>query len=161
MAESLQNNVPVSKKGHLTAGLTIRSAVVAELERLGRARNIQIARALGIKPSSVGYVLYQLRMSGCARRLGTGSYQFVKMPRNLRCWNDGIDMNNPPTVKGQTMPERILNAVTLAPNGGLSFLAIQKIANLPRNVTGAVLSDLVRRGLLERLHRGVYRLPQA
>ena len=159
MAGSLRKSVSVPE-AKLRPGMTIRSAVVTELEKMGTAKNIDIARSLGLKPSAVGYVLYQLRMAGCAKRIDTGTYEFVRCPENLRCWDDGIDFDNPPTVKGGTMPDRILKAMDLAPNGALSFLAIQKISKLPRNVTGAVLSDLVRRNLVERVQRGVYRLPQ-
>lgn len=135
---------------------TARWAVVQELKRLGTARNIEIARTLNLRPSAVGYVLHQLRVTGCAKRIKTGHYEFTQMPENLHHWNDGIDSSNVPTVVGQTMPERILSLVSQAPKGALSFNAIQKFTGLPRNVAGAVLSDLVKRGQLTRVRRGLY-----
>ena len=136
---------------------TARWAVVQELKRLGAARNIDIARTLNLRPSAVGYVLHQLRVSGCAKRIKTGHYEFTRMPENLHHWNDGIDPSNAPTIVGQTMPQRIMSLVSQAPNGALSFTAIQKLTGLQRNVAGAVLSDLVRRGQLVRVRRGLYR----
>ncbi len=135
---------------------TARWAVVQELKRLGTARNIDIARTLSLRPSAVGYVLHQLRVSGCAKRIKTGHYEFTRMPENLHHWNDGIDAANAPTITGQTMPEKIINLLSQAPNGALTFTAIQKLTGLPRNVAGAVLSDLVKRGQLVRIRRGLY-----
>lgn len=135
---------------------TARWRVVHELKSRGTARNIDLARALDLRPSTVGYVLYQLRIAGCAKRLGTGLYQFVRMPENLHFWDDGL-AEQAPEPSGDTMPEQILHLLRQAPKGALSFRAIWKLSGLPRNVTGAVLSDLVKRGLVDRVRRGLYR----
>jgi hypothetical protein len=131
------------------------------LKQRGIARNVEIARALDLRPSTVGYVLYQLRVSGCARRLRTGVYEFVRMPENLHFWDDGVDTAAAaPTPAGETMPEQILSLLRDAPRGALTFRAIWKLSGLPRNVTGAVLSDLVKRGLARRIRRGLYKIAE-
>lgn len=139
---------------------TARWAVVQELKRLGTARNIDIARTLNLSPGAVGYVLHQLRVTGCAKRIKTGHYEFTCMPENLHYWDDGIDASNTPEIVGGTMPEKIINLVQQAPNGAISFTAIQKVLGLPRNITGAVLSDMVKHGQVVRVRRGLYR-PQS
>jgi hypothetical protein len=134
--------------------------VIQELRRRGRARNIEIARQLDLRPSTVGYILYQLRIKGCAKRIQTGLYEFVALPEDLHYWDDGLDGRQPmPSTDDGTMPEKIVKLLASAPKGALSFRAIWKLSGLSRNVTGAVLSDLVKRGVIERVLRGLYALP--
>ncbi len=139
---------------------TARWAVVQELKRLGTARNINIARTQNLSPSAVGYVLHQLRVTGCAKRIKTGLYEFIHMPDNLHHWDDGIDPAKAPQIEGDTMPRQIISLLRQAPKGALSFKAIQRFTGLARNVAGAVLSDLTRRGHIVRVRRGLYG-PQA
>ncbi len=136
---------------------TARWQVVQELKKRGTARNIDIARELDLRPSTVGYILYQLRVSGCAKRIKTGVYEFVCIPENLHFWDDGVTEETVPAPEGSTMPEVLLNLLRNAPKGALSFRALWKLSGLPRNVTGAVLSDLVKRGMVERVRRGLYK----
>lgn len=138
---------------------TSRFAVIEQLEKLGTARGIEIARELRLKPTTVGYVLYQLRLSGQAKRVKTGVYKFVRKPKDCHYWDDGIHPEKVPLLKGSTMPDQILNLLSEAPHGALSFRAIWKVTGYPRNVAGAVLSDLARRGLVEKVRRGLYKLP--
>jgi len=140
---------------------TARWMVVQELKRRGTARNIELARALDLRPSTVGYILYQLRVAGCAKRLGTGLYEFLRMPGNLHFWDDGIRQDAIPVAEGATMPDKILSLLNDAPRGALSFRALWKLSGLPRNVTGAVLSDLVKRGSVERVRRGLYKAAES
>lgn len=144
--------------GARTARKSARWAVVQELKRRRTARNVEIARALDLRPSTVGYILHQLRVTGCAKRIRTGVYNFVRMPKNLHFWDDGVRLDGRiRTPPGDTMPEKVLNLLKSAPRGALSFRAIWKLSKLPRNVTGAVLSDLVKRGLAKRVRRGLYK----
>jgi predicted transcriptional regulator of viral defense system len=144
--------------GSPTARKTARWAVVQELKRRKTARNVEIARALDLRPSTVGYILHQLRVTGCAKRIKTGVYTFVRMPKNLHFWDDGVKIDGRiPAPVGKTMPDKIINLLENAPRGALSFLAIWKLSRLERNVTGAVLSDLVNRGLVKRVRRGLYK----
>ena len=145
-------NEAISKK-------SARFAVIEQLKKMDVARGIEIAHELGLKPTTVGYVLYQLRLSGHAKRVKTGVYKFVRMPKDCHFWDDGIRPEKVPLLKGKTMPNQILNLLSEAPHGALSFRAIWKVTGYPRNVTGAVLSDLARRGLVERVRRGLYKLP--
>jgi len=140
---------------------TARWLVVQELKRRGTARNIELARALDLRPSTVGYILYQLRVANCAKRLGTGLYEFLRMPGNLHFWDDGIRQGSIPVAEGATMPDKILSLLKDAPRGALSFWALWKLSGLPRNVTGAVLSDLVKRGSVERVRRGLYKVAES
>ncbi len=137
---------------------TARFAVIEQLEKMGMARGIEISRELGLKPTTVGYVLYQLRLSGHAKRVRTGVYKLVRKPKDCHFWDDGISQEKVPVLKGSTMPDQILNLLADAPNGALSFRAIWKVTGFPRNVTGAVLSDLSRRKLIKRVRRGLYKI---
>ena len=142
---------------------TARLAVVNELRRRGAARNKEIAEALGLKPGTVGYILYRLRIEGHARRVKMGHYEFLSVPESLKVWEQvpqagAVELKAAP---GGTMPQRILSLLDGAPGKTLGFRAIWKLTGLKRQIVGAVLSDLARRGLLERLHRGIYRLPAA
>ena len=139
-----------------------RWSVVQELKSRGTARNVEIARKLDLRPSTVGYILHQMRVTGCAKRIRTGVYKFVRMPKNLHYWDDGVKLTGQiPTPAGNTMPDKIRGLLQGAPKGALSFRAIWKLSKLPRNVTGAVLSDLVKRGLAARVRRGLYKYADA
>ena len=78
-AGSIEQSTPQPYKPRRTA----RWAVVQELKRRGTARNRDLSRDLNLKPSTVGYILYQLRITGCANRIDTGVYEFVRVPENL------------------------------------------------------------------------------
>jgi len=137
---------------------TARRAVIDELRQRGTARNAEIARTLGLKTSTVGSILHWLRAIGCVRRLKMGLYQFVRMPEYLSTWQQ--DLADLPLVPapGATMPEKIINLLKDAPNQSLGFLALWKRSGLSRQATGAVLSKLLERGVLERPRRGRYHL---
>jgi len=117
-----------------------------------------VARALGLKPSTVGSIMHWLRVIGCVRRLKMGVYQFVRVPDHIQAWEKelGPGATSPPV--GKTMPEKIINLLKDAPDQTMSFLAMWKRSRLSRQATGAVLSKLVERGVVERLRRGRYRL---
>ena len=133
-------------------------AVVEELRNRGTAKSVEIARALDLKPSTVGYIMYQLRQSGAVQRIRTGVHRFVRIPDDLHYWDDGFDGDELPVPEGKTMPQRVLSLLAKAPRGALSFTAIWKLTGLERNVVGAVLSDLSKRGRVTRVRRGLYRL---
>ncbi len=135
-----------------------RWQVITELRQRGRARNIDIARTLGMTPGAVGYILYQLRLRGYVRRIKTGLYEFGRMPDDLYFWEHEQHLINLRPPESGTMPEKIVGLMKQAPDHVMSFRALWKLSGLPRQVTGAVLSDLVRRGDIKRIRRGLYRL---
>jgi|GEM_PF-2674006 len=140
---------------------TARWAVIQELRKRGTARNREIARALDLKPSTVGYILYRLRIEGHARRVRMGLYEFISTPRTMQIWEE-LPQGDPESLRraaeGDTMPRKILNLLAEAPGRTLSFRLLWKLTGLKRQVAGAVLSDLVKRGLVDRVHRGIYKL---
>lgn len=135
-----------------------RWAVLQELRQRGTARNIEIARALELSPGAVGYVIHQLRQRGHVKRLRTGVHKFVRMPDDLYYWEHEQHLHDIEPVEDGSQPEKILSLFEQTPDGVMSFRAVWKLSGLQRQVAGAVLSELVRRGELERVRRGLYRL---
>mgnify|MGYP001385359952 CR=1 FL=1 len=137
---------------------TARGAVVEELRKHGTVRNADVAAALGLKSSTVGSIMHWLRLTGCARRLKMGVYQFVRLPEHIKAWEREVEGNLSALPVGETMPEKIINLLRDAPDQTMSFLALWRRSRLTRQATGAVLSKLARRGVVERVRRGRYRL---
>ena len=156
MAESsVSNEDPVTGKQPRVAA---REAIVQEMRRQGTCRCREIARSLQLKESAVTGIMRSLYTQGYARRLGRGSYELVRVPQDISAEKETIDATAIRRIRRMTMPARVILTLQKSPGTTMSFGDINKSTGFGRRATGAVLSSLLKRGVVARPRRGFYRL---
>jgi hypothetical protein len=159
MTESKQANARKSKN---MAGkpvlVTARHAVIQEMHRRGECRAAEVSADLGLKETTVSSIIHGLYVHGHAERVERGVYRMVSLPENFKPTKGKLDVRKIRRPIGPTMPAQLITLLQAAPDHTLPFEFIRNNTNLSRQETGAVLSDLVKRGVLNRPRRGVYSL---
>ncbi|MCD6365247.1 MAG: type IV toxin-antitoxin system AbiEi family antitoxin domain-containing protein [Planctomycetes bacterium] len=147
-----------SRKPVETAHLTAKHAVTQEMQRRDTCRAGELAKDLGLKQATVANIMYGLYTQGYARRLGRGVYKLDHLPANVKPAKGKIDRRVIKRLTGPTMPAKIIALLQGAPDQALPFDQIRRSCGFSRQATGAVLSNLVKRGIVARPRRGFYRL---
>lgn len=159
MSKRKQADVSKSKKGTGKPALvTARHAVTQEMFRRGACRASEVSAVLGLKETTVSSVMYGLYVRGHAERVERGVYQLVSLPDNFTPTEGKLDVRKIRRPMGPTMPAQVISLLQAADDHILTFEYIRNHTNFSRQATGAVLSNLVKRGILERQKRGVYLL---
>ena len=136
--------------------VTARHAVTQELYRRGPCRAAKVSADLGLKETTVSSIMYGLYVRGHAERVERGVYQLVSFPENFTPTEGKLDVRKIRRPMGPTMPAQVIALLQAAPDQTLPFEYIRNNTNFSRQATGAVLSNLVKRGILDRPKRGVY-----
>jgi DNA-binding IclR family transcriptional regulator len=153
-AKKLDKSRPDVTSGKITA----REAVTQELQRREACRAGELAHDLGLKETTVANIMYGLYVQGYARRLARGLYGLVRMPKNIQPAKGKVNVHSIKRASGPTMPATIISLLQHAPDQALAFDEIKRASGFGRQATGAVLSNLVKRGIVARPRRGFYRL---
>lgn len=141
-----------------TEQITARQAVTQEMNRRGICRASELAKDLDLKETTVSNIMYGLYIRGYARRLGRGEYKLDRLPDNIPPSEGKVDHSRIKRSNGQTMPAKIISIIQQSPDDCMGFEAIKNLSGFSRQATGAVLSNLLNRGILARPQRGVYRI---
>lgn len=157
MTESKKAAAKKSKRGKRTL-VTARHAVTQEMHRRGACRASDVAADLGLKETTVSSVMYALYVRGHADRVDRGVYELISFPENFKPTAGKLDVRKIRRPIGPTMPAQVIALLQAAPDHILTFEFIRNNTDFSRQATGAVLSNLVKRGILARLKRGVYEL---
>jgi len=136
--------------------VTARHAVTQEMHRRGPCKAADVAADLGLKETTVSSIMYGLYVRGHADRVERGVYQLVSFPKNFTPTEGKLDIRKIRRPVGPTMPAQVIALLQAAPDQTLPFEYIRNNTNFSRQATGAVLSNLVKRGILHRPKRGVY-----
>ena len=159
MSEPRQSNTGKSKNmAEKPVLVTARHAVTQEMHRRGECRASEVSADLGLKETTVSSIMHSLYIHGHAARVERGVYRLVSLPKNFTPTEGKLDIRKIKRPVGPTMPAQIIALLKAAPDHTLPFGFIRNNTNFSRQATGAVLSDLVKRGILHRPHRGVYSL---
>jgi len=138
--------------------VTARHAVTQEMHRRGSCRASEVAADLGLKETTVSSVMYALYIRGHAERVDRGVYELVSLPENFKPTAGKLDVRKIRRPIGPTMPAQVIGLLQAAEDHTLTFEFIRNNTDFSRQATGAVLSNLVKRGILARSKRGVYEL---
>ena len=138
--------------------VTARYAITQEMLRRGACRASAVSADLGLKETTVSSVMYGLYVRGYAARIDRGVYELVSLPEGFTPTEGKLDVKKIRRPMGPTMPAQVIALLQAAPDHILPFEFIRSNTNFSRQATGAVLSELLTRGILERLKRGVYKL---
>ena len=138
--------------------VTARHAVTQEMHRRGECRAAEVSADLGLKETTVSGIMYGLYIRGHAARVERGVYQLVSLPENFTPTKGKLDVRKIRRPVGPTMPAQVIALLQAAPDQTLPFEYIRNNTNFSRQATGAVMSNLVKRGILDRPRRGVYTL---
>jgi len=136
--------------------VTARHAVTQEMYRRGPCRAADVAADLRLKKTTVSSIMYALYVRGHAERVEHGVYQLVSLPKNFTPIEGKLDVRKIRRPVGPTMPAQVIALLQAAPDHTLPFEDIRSNTNFSRQATGAVLSNLVKCGILDRPKRGVY-----
>ena len=159
MSESKQSKASKRERGPgKPAVVTARHAVTQEMFRRGPCRASDVSADLDLKETTVSSIMYGLYVRGHAERVERGVYQLVSLPKNFTPTEGKLDVRKIRRPMGPTMPAQVISLLQAAPDQTLTFEFIRNNTNFSRQATGAVLSNLVKRGILDRLRRGVYEL---
>ena len=159
MTESKQANARKSKNmAEKPVLVTARHAVTQEMHRRGECRAAEVSADLDLKETTVSSIIHSLYIHGHAERVEKGVYRLVSLPKNFTPTEGKLDIRKIKRPVGPTMPAQIIALLQAAPDHTLPFEFLRNNTNLSRQETGAVLSDLVKRGILNRPRRGVYSL---
>ncbi len=159
MTESKPANARKSKNMPGTpVFITAQHAVTQEMHRRGNCRASEVSADLGVKESTVSSIMHGLYIHGHAKRVERGVYHLVSLPKNFTPTKGKLDIRKIRRPVGPTMPAQIIALLQAAPDHTLTFEFIRNNTNFSRQATGAVLSDLVKRGILNRPRRSVYSL---
>ena len=137
---------------------TTRELICSAMAEQGPCRAGDIAERLDLNKGAVAAVMYELFSEGYARRLARGLYQFVRSPDEQEELDPVAETAAIEAIMGATMPAKIMSLLRAGPDQALSFREIKKACGYTRQATGAVLSNLVKRGIVARPRRGFYRL---
>ncbi len=146
-----------SKAGKKTL-VTARHAVTQEMHRRGPCRASEVAADLGLKETTVSSIMYALYINEHAERVDRGVYQLVSFPQGFKPTSGKLDIRKIRRPMGPTMPAQVISLLQAAEDHTLTFEFIRNNTDFSRQATGAVLSNLVKRGILTRSKRGVYHL---
>ena len=141
-----------------TQPATARDLVTGEMRQQGACRSGALAKQLGLKKTTVSSIMHGLYMDGYARRLARGLYQLVRLPDDTGPGGENLAAPIPERPEGQTMPAKIIGLLQDAPDQALPFDDLKRSSGFTRQAAGAVLSNLVKRGIVARPRRGFYRL---
>ena len=145
-------------KGEKKTLVTARHAVTQEIHRRGPCRASEVAADLGLKETTVSSIMYALYINGHAERVERGVYQLVSFPEGFTPTTGKLDIRKIRRPVGPTMPAQVISLLQAADDHTLTFEYIRNNTDFSRQATGAVLSNLVKRGILTRSKRGVYHL---
>ncbi len=138
--------------------LTIRSAITREMKKRGSCRAKDLARDLELSEGAVSHVLHLLYSDGYARRIRRGVYQLGHTDDSAKAASDKNSAAALVASEPMTMPAKIIALLQEAPDQALAFDTMQRATGFSRQATGAVLSNLAKRGVVARPRRGFYRL---